>query len=352
MFIVLFGARGAWALDFNDRIDQLIQTYIGVTFPSAAVLVIENSIPTHQRGYGTADLEGNITATAATNYRLASVSKTFTALAIVILAEQGLINYEASITDYLEDFPSYGNNIKIRHLLHHQSGLKDYASRIPNTWTHQITDYDVVEILKLQTETDFIPGSQFCYSNAGYAVLAVIIAQVSKMSFIQFLHQKIFAPLGMQNTDIYKNNVSPHSTNQAYGYTLCSDGQFIKTDQNQVSAVLGDGGIYSSAIDMFHFDQALYHLPMISETSSHKIFTPGQLNDGTITGYGFGWKIGIYRNHRCISHIGSSIGFRSALLRFPDEKFSVFVILNETNTSAYDIATRIVDMYFDLATSK
>lgn len=335
----------AFATGLSEQIDELMLAHVGVTFPSGAVLVIENGAILHQRGYGIADLENNIPATASTNYRIGSVSKAFTALAIVILAERGLVDYEAAITDYLEEFPDYGKQIKILHLLHHTSGIPDYRSLISCTQTEQIKDQDVVEMLREQTSTDFVPGSQFRYCNAGYAVLAMIVERVSGMSFSQFLLQEIFTPLGMCNSAAYENSLLP-LPNRAYGYTQKSKGQFVLTDQDQASTVLGDGGIYSSLTDMFYWDQALYHPLLVSEVSMDKIFTPARLNDGTQSGYGFGWKIGVVNGNRCISHIGSTIGFRSAFLRFPDHKFSVFVVVNETNTLANEISNQIVEMYF------
>ncbi len=344
--VLLFGSTMAFAVDLSERIDQLMQAHTGIAFPGAAVLVVKNGEPIHQRGYGMADLENDIVATAETNYRLASLSKAFTSLAIVILVERGLVDYEAPMTHYLDGFSAYGDDIKIRHLLHHQSGLKDYESRIPTHWTHQLTDHDVVEILSWQSGTDFAPGSEYRYSNAGYSALAVIVSKVSGMSFAEFLHREIFLPLGMLNSVAYEKDISAVS-NRAYGYTSLDKGLFVQTDQNRASAILGDGGVYSSVTDMFYWDQALYSLPMISEASRQKIFTPGRLNDGTSTNYGFGWNIEFWQDRRRISHTGSTIGFRSVFRRFPDQGFSVFIIANQSNVSLCDIADLIADMYFE-----
>jgi len=328
----------------DERIDQLFAEYSRPGVPGAAVMVIKNGQPLHMKGYGLAALAEQRRADASSNYRLASLSKAFTALAVVILKERGLLQYDDPITKYLAAFPSYGAAITIRHLLNHQSGFKDYENLIPGGQQTQVTDADVVDLLRAQTSTYFTPGSQYRYSNGGYATLAVIVAQVSGRSYADFLSENVFAPLAMNHTVAFVDGANSVD-NRAYGYSG-SGSSFQLTDQSTTSAVLGDGGVYSSLNDLYNWDQALYGSQIVTAASWEEIFTPGRLSNGASTSYGFGWQIDTYRDARRLSHTGSSIGFRHALVRFPEKRLTVVVLVNRANVSPWTLADQISDLYW------
>ena len=173
-------------------IDSLMSDYNLANGPGAALTIIENGYIIYSKGYGLANLEEDIPIISGTNFRLASITKQFTAMCIMILQSRGQLNYEQTLTALFPDFPNYGNEITIRHLLHHTSGLRDYFSLIPENVTEQIHDDDVLSIMMEQTSTYFIPGSEYQYSNSGYAVLAMIVEQISGLSFANFLSENIF----------------------------------------------------------------------------------------------------------------------------------------------------------------
>lgn len=327
----------------DERIDRLFRAYDRADSPGASVLVVKDGAVVYQRGYGMADLEAGAGADGATNFRLASLTKQFTAMAIMILKEDGRLSYDQTLTDVVSGFPAYGSRIKIRHLLNHTSGLRDYEDLIPSGQREQLKDADVVRILMRQQSTYFTPGSQYRYSNSGYATLAHVVAEVGGMRFSEFLENRIFAPLGMGGTVAFEDGVNT-VMNRAFGYTASGDG-FARTDQSLTSAVLGDGGVYTSAVDWVKWDEALYTERLVGAATLAEAFTPGRLSSGAATSYGFGWMIDTYRGKRRVHHTGSTIGFRTAVQRFPDERLTVLVLVNRANAAPWDIAAQVADLF-------
>ncbi len=232
------------------QIDSIFSSLKSTSAPGAAVLVVRNGQPVFRRGYGVTDLRTLRLIDAETNFRLASFTKQFTAMCIMLLAHDGKLHYDDHLTDFFPEFPAYGKPITVRNLLNHTSGLPDYedilTAHYPNTHDAQIPqihDAGVLKLLEQQTAGKFAPGTKWEYSNSGYAVLAIIVEKVSGKSFGQFLRERIFNPLKMTNTLAYEKgkNEVPH---RAYGHTKEKDG-WRETDQSPTSAVLGDGGIYT-----------------------------------------------------------------------------------------------------------
>ncbi|MGH8187400.1 MAG: serine hydrolase domain-containing protein, partial [Steroidobacteraceae bacterium] len=237
------------------RIDALMRDYEGQV-PGASVLVVRESVPLVRSSYGLADLEQRTPAMPATNYRLASVTKQFTAAAILLLAEDGRLTLDDGVRKWLPTLPDAAQAVTIRQLLTHTSGLIDYEDVIPESFSGQLKDADVLRLLASQDRTYFAPGTSYRYSNSGYALLALIVERTSDLSFAAFLRKRIFMPLGMGNTVAYEDGQST-VVNRAFGYSS-SGGAWTRTDQSQTSAVLGDGGIYSSIDDLARWDAALY----------------------------------------------------------------------------------------------
>src|SRR5262249_11012920 len=211
--LLLVGSHLASASDANyaEKIDAILAA-AGVkqgNDPGAAVLVVKNGKVLFERGYGVTDLKSLRKIDAHTNFRLASVTKQFTAMAIMLLVHDGRLHYDDRLTDIFPDFPEYARAITIRHLLNHTSGLQDYEDLMPPPDPNlpveqiQIQDAGVLDLLKQQKTTKFTPGSKWDYSNSGYVVLGLIVQKVSGKSFPDFLHDRIFAPLGMNKTLAY-----------------------------------------------------------------------------------------------------------------------------------------------------
>ncbi|MBI1741339.1 MAG: beta-lactamase family protein [Candidatus Koribacter versatilis] len=343
-----------------SQINALFSQFASAREPGCAVLVIKEGKPIFRKGYGVTDLRSLHAIGPETNFRLASLTKQFTATAIMLLVHDGKLRYGDRLTDVFPDFPAHGKAITIRHLLNHTSGLIDYEdimekqyAGVPEEKIPQIKDGGVLELLKQQTGTEFPPGTRWDYSNSGYAVLAMVVEKTSGMSFGDFLRERIFSPLEMNHTVAHekgKNEV----VNRAYGHTRAAN-SWRETDQSSTSAVLGDGGIYTSLDDLEKWDRALSRHTLLTEKEMAPALTPAvaahgaplQKPDGSLAPlYGFGWFLDPYRSHRRYAHYGETVGFRTAIQRFPDDRLTVIVLANRAEVDAPALAERVADLYF------
>ena len=327
----------------DEQIDKLFQDYNSDNVPGASLIIIKDGSPIMIKTYGLAHLDDKIAVQSRTNFRLASFTKQFTAMCIAMLFEKGKLNYEQTLLDIFPDFPAYGSEITIDQIIHHTSGLVDYESLISDSATVQVLDKDVLHMMMALDSTYFKPGSQFRYSNTGYAILAQIVEKISGISFAQFLRRHIFTPLKMTNTVAYEKGISAVE-NRAFGYAV-ENRKFIFRDQSLTSAVLGDGGIYSSVMDLFNWDQALYTNKLISAETIQKIFRPNILTDGTQTNFGFGWRIAEFNGHRRTHHTGQTCGFTTIIQRYHEDKFSIVILTNRDLPMLDDIANKIAELY-------
>jgi CubicO group peptidase (beta-lactamase class C family) len=342
----------------NSQIDAVFDSLKSTNAPGAAVLVVSNGKPVFRRGYGVTDLRTRTLVSPMTDFRLASFTKQFTATCIMLLVHDGKLHYDDHLTDVFPEFPAYGKSITVRNLLNHTSGLPDYEEilmkQYPNTPDDkipQILDAGVLKSLEQQTAGQFPPGSKWQYSNSGYAVLAMIVQKVSGKPFGQFLHERIFVPLKMNRTLAYekgKNEVP----RRAYGHTKEKDGSWRETDQSPTSAVLGDGGIYTSIDDLEKWDRALREHTLLSEAEMQPALTPVEPTKGPATvrsgktiSYGFGWFLDPYQGHRRMYHDGETIGFLTTIQRFPDDNLTVIVLANRTDVDPQALALKVADLY-------
>lgn len=349
-------AHAVWAADPEPaKVDALFAN-IAPSSPGAAVVVIKDGRAVFQRGYGVTDLRTLHQIDEHTNFRLASVTKQFTAMAVMLLVHDGKLRYDESLTEIFPEFPAYGKTITVRHLLNHTSGLLDYEDLMakqygntPDDQIPQIHDAGVLTLLENATTTNFPAGTRWQYSNSGYCVLAMVVERVSGQPFGMFLHQRIFAPLHMTSTLAYekgKNEVP----NRAYGHTPDGHG-FRETDQSSTSATLGDGGVYTSLADMARWDDALQRHTLLSVkemqpalTAVHPTSTPAEENGHPVS-YGFGWFVDPYRGHERMWHYGETVGFRTSIQRFPKDRLTVIVLANRADLSAIELALKTADGY-------
>ncbi len=321
--------------------------------PGAAILILQDGKVVLQHGFGVTDLRSHRQIGEHTNFRLASLTKQFTAMAIMLLVHDGKLTYETPLTDVFRDFPGYGKGITIRHLLNHTSGLLDYENLMPKNFSPdvQIQDAEVLDLLKRQTTTKFAPGTQWDYSNSGYVLLGEIVARTSGAPFREFLRERIFSPLNMNQTIVYqkgKNEVQE----RAFGHSRIK-GAWQETDQSATSATLGDGGIYSSVSDLARWDRALREHTLLTVSETEAWTTPvvvpiGSAVEpgGTPAAYGFGWFLNSYRGHERMWHYGESIGFRTAIHRFTDDKLTVIILGNRNDLNPTELALKIADLHF------
>jgi CubicO group peptidase (beta-lactamase class C family) len=311
-------------------VDDLMKEYDGAG-PGASVLVIQNGRAVISKSYGFANLEERVAATPSTNYRLASMTKQFTAASILVLAHDGKLSLEDPIRTW---FPALPAGISVRHLLTHTSGLVDYEDVMPEGATTQIHDIDVLQLVEQHPETYFAPGTSYRYSNSGYALLALIVERVSGQTFATFLRERIFAPLGMKDTVAFEEGISTVA-HRAYGYSRAGE-TWTRTDQSTTSAVLGDGGIYSSIDDLAKWDAALYE-----DERLRPAFEPATPTDDPNIRYGFGWRI----TGDSIWHTGETRGFRNAIVRFPARRLTVVVLTNRNEGKPYRTALEIAKRF-------
>lgn len=322
-------------------VDSLLVSYNRPDAPGASVVVIRDGKVVVRRAYGMADLERHITATPETDYRLASVSKQFTAMAVMLLAKDGKLRYEQPVRDFLPELPAATQAVTIRHLLNHTSGFIDYEDLIPESRTAQLDDQDVLTMLASKDSLYVPAGTEYRYSNSGYVLLGIIAARVSGMSFPEFLTTRIFKPLGMTASvaHIEGSDTVPH---RAYGYSP-RGGSFVQTDQSVTSATLGDGGIYTNVDDMARWDQALYRTALVDGPALELATTPPQLPVGATTEYGFGWFVDSYRGEKRWRHTGETSGFRNAIHRYPRRRLTIVILTNRSSGEPGAIAERIAD---------
>jgi CubicO group peptidase (beta-lactamase class C family) len=217
--------------------------------------------------------------------------------------------------------------------------LKDYEDLIPPETIIPLKDRDVLALLVKEQEGDFPPGSRYRYSNSGYALLALIVEQVSGQTFADFLRNSIFNPSDMAGTVAFEKGISTVSE-RAFGHSLTDSG-FASTDQSITSSVLGDGGIYSSLTDLAKWARALDKHTLVSLQTMESIFHP-HVNTDEGAAYGYGWFIGTWRGRRMVWHHGSTIGFRTAILRIPDLQLSVIVLANRSDFDAGKFARKVL----------
>ncbi|HEX8820583.1 MAG TPA: serine hydrolase domain-containing protein [Archangium sp.] len=334
-------ARPPPAMDVRT-VDPLFAAYDSPEGPGASVVVIHDGQVVLGRAYGLADLQARTPATPETHYRLASLTKQFTAMAILLLVEEGKLRYDDRVVDVLPGFPVYLREVRVRHLLQHTSGIWDYEAFVPDTQSVQVKDRDVLELLSHADRTYFPPGTAVRYSNSGYAVLALLVERVGGMPFARFLHERIFAPLGMRSTVAHEEGVSTVSR-RAYGYVADSKG-FRPRDQSPTSAVLGDGGIYSSVAELVAWNAALDRHALVSAETQRLAWTPATLPDGSSARYGFGWFIDEDQGRVRLSHHGETSGFTNAIVKYPEQRLTVIVLTNRAGGEPWRIAQRLADL--------
>ena len=318
------------------EIERLMRPYDGEV-PGASLLVLKDGKAVASRGYGRSDLARGIEAGPATSYRLASLSKQFTAAAVLLLAQDGRLSIDDPVRRWLPSLPKAADGIRLRNLLDHTSGVLDYEDLMAVPYAGQISDAGVLGLLEKENRLYFQPGSRYRYSNSGYALLALVVERASGRRFADFLQARIFKPLGMHDTLAYVAG-GPEVPHRAWGYSKTCNG-WERTDQNAYSAVLGDGGIYSSIDDLARWDAALYDDRLLSDASRALAFgrqvQVSELPEATY--YGFGWRVAGDRQW----HSGESIGFRNTIVRWPGQRLTVVLLSNRNDPTPYELAVAI-----------
>lgn len=317
------------------------------TTPGYAAIVLKNNKMLWQKCIGLANLDKKIPITPKTNFRLASLSKQFTAMAILILVERRKMNLEDKLTEFFSDYPAYGNKVSVRQLLTHTAGIPDHEKQLYRTIRpgNEPTMIEALEVLKNRPAPLFLPGSKYQYSDAGYVLLALIIEKVSGVSYREFLKQNIFTPLRMNGSDVL-DQTKPKIKNRALGYKTLPKNKFRLFDYDPLNYIVGDEGVYSSIEDMIKWSRAWNKEMLVSRESLAEAMTPARLVNGEFGKAGFSWLIGIYRGRRIIYQDGTWVGFRNIILKIPAQRLTVIILSNRTDL---DTERRRISLAYKLA---
>jgi CubicO group peptidase (beta-lactamase class C family) len=351
-FILIFGfffnSTAQKKTPVEIRIDSLFKHWDSNESPGCALGIVKNGELIYAKGYGIADLEHDITITASTVFYIASVSKQFITMSILLLAEQGKLNLDDEIQKYLPDFPVYEATLTIRNFIHHTSGVRDYLTLwtlAGNDYMDHIDEEAVYQMIKRQKTLNFTPGEKYLYSNSCYFMLAMIVEKASGQSMKEFAHEYIFKPLKMKNSHFHDNYLHIVK-NRAFSYKPNDkdfDNLIMRFD------LVGSGGLYSNINDLYLWDQNFYKNKLgKGDPELLKIMhEEGLLNNGDSSGYAFALRNGKYRGLKTVSHGGSLAGYRSQLMRFPEQEFSVIILSNLASFKAKMMAQKVADVYLD-----
>ncbi|MCB1561777.1 MAG: beta-lactamase family protein [Xanthomonadales bacterium] len=333
--ILLIG--GALPSSAPIAVESTMDRYDGKV-PGASWLVVKDGQILAMRATGMADLEASVAATTATNYRLASISKQFTAAAILLLVEDGKLRLDDRLRSWLPELPPATASISLHQVLTHSSGLLDYEELMNDQADAQVSDQDVLDILSQANRLYFEPGSGYRYSNSGYVLLGLVIERASGQRLPAYLKQHIFGPLGMHGTLLYEASHGPEVPHRAFGYSDSGNG-WQRTDQSPTSATRGDGGIYSSVRDLALWNAALDNNRLLSASSRELASAEhsrivGEDWDGS---YGYGWRL----TGDTQWHSGETIGFRNVIVRWPAQRLTVIILSNRNDPEPYATALAV-----------
>ena len=334
-----------------DKIDDLLKTKMETRkIPGLSLAVVQNGKVVKIKGYGLANVETETPATPQTVYQLASVTKQFTATAIMMLAEDGKLSIDDSIGKHLDNLPTAWSSVTVKHLLNHISGIKSYTD-LPDIMTQFRKDVTPKEIIKLAGDSpmDFAPGEKWHYNNTGFFLLGLIIEKVSGKPYGEFLQERIFQPLQMTSTRLNVNQdiISKRAT----GYTVQA-GKLRNGDYVSATQPFSAGALVSTVEDMVKWDQALADGKLLKKASFEQMWTATRLSDGKTQNYGFGWSIEDHNGHREIGHGGGIPGFSTYIGRYIEDKLTVIVLANSDQANAQTFANEIAASYVPALTAK
>ena len=338
LWVLLFAASLVWAQDFAAKADEYLNAHRNIRGFMGSVLVARQGQVLLGKGYGFANAEHEVPNTARTKFRLGSITKQFTSMAVAQLAERGKLGFDDSICKFIDNCPDLWKPLTIHHLLTHTSGIWNFTNSPDYTKEWMIPSPPAKTMLKFRDKPlEFEPGSKFSYSNSGYILLALIVEKAAGSSYESFLRKNIFDPVGM--------NDSGHDTFEAIlkyraaGYTM-QGGKLTQAPYHDMSIPIGAGDLYSTVEDLYKWDQALYTDKLVKPETQKKIFTPFKGD------YAYGWMVARRGNRNTIAHGGGINGFSTVIQRFPDERATVIVLSNNITTPAGPIGDGLAAILF------
>ncbi|MDW5285492.1 serine hydrolase domain-containing protein [Alteromonas macleodii] len=322
--------------------DRLFHQFDDINKPGASVAVLQDGEIIFSKGYGSANLEYDIPVTPETMFHVASVSKQFTVFAILLLAEEGKLNFDDDIRQYIPEVPDFGYTITLRHLASHTSGMRDQWNLLRMAgWRLDdvITTEHVLKMVARQKELNFKPGEEFLYSNTGFTLLAEVVARVSGTSFAQFTQERLFTPLNMSNSLFYDDHQKIVS-NRAYSYERNGNG-YKKSVLNFSN--VGATSLFTTAEDLLKWSANFNEPTVGSPAIIEQMNTLASLNNGKTFGGAYGQFISHYKGIKYIQHSGGDAGFRSYLARFPKQNLAIAILNNGADARPWELALQIAD---------
>ncbi len=330
--------------DFSIQVDSLCQQLNTKDKPGVAIAIVKDGETVYSKGFGMSNLEHNIPITPNSVFDIASVSKQFVGFSIALLVEQGKISLEDDVKKYIPEFPDFGHTITIQHLLHHQSGLRDWVSalKLSGVRIEDVVSFEqILDMSYQQRDLNFTPGDQYSYTNTGYNILVEVIQRITKQSYPDWTKIEILDPLEMSNTHFKTLNseVIPNSVNSYYEE---ENTPFFFSPNNLTA--MGSSSLQTTANDLAKWMQNLDN-PKVGQPSTIKLLQKqGKLNSGEITNYAFGVELNEYRGLKRIAHDGGWASFNTYVAYIPEHRFSVVVLFNRP-WWAQDMAQKIIDIY-------
>ena len=332
--------------NLNGQADKLFAMWDRPDSPGCALAVIRDGQIVYKRGYGAADLDHDIPIAPTSVFHVASLSKQFTAMAIHLLAEQGKLSLDDDARKYIPELRGISAKITIQHLLHHTSGLRDqWNLLIMSGWRLSedvVKEQDVLDLVARMKELNFQPGDQHLYCNTGYTLLAVIVKRVSGQSLREFTEANIFKPLGMTRT-FFRDDHTLTVKGQAYAYVNGPHNTFKLSVPNY--DIVGASSLLTTVEDLARWDQNFYDYRVGGQRLIDRMQVTTKLTSGEPIDYASGLVIGRYKGLKVVEHSGGDAGYRSHLMRFPDEHFSVVCLCNLGSTAPGQLARRVSDIY-------
>lgn len=314
------------------------------TLPGASVAVIEDGKVVLAKGYGLSDVEKGTKATEQTIYQLASVTKPFTAMAALLLVEDGKLSLDGKITEILAGLPAAWSGVTVRHLLSHTSGIKSYTDVFGAQKVADSKVFTADEILALVKDAPpvFAPGERYAYCNTGYYLLGMIIEKASGTPYGMFVAERIFKPLGMTSSSL--DDYADARPNRAKGYIL-ADGKSAPAGHTHPSQPFSAGALVSTVVDLAKWDAALTARKLLKPASYDLMWTPARFNDGKASGYALGWQVEPFRTRPRQAHGGGITGFSTFFARYPEDKVTVIVLVNQAGNAGGALANGIAEIF-------
>jgi len=327
------------------RVDEIFKEFTAPGSPGCTAGVYQGGRIVHKGAYGMANLDHDVKLTPGSVFHVASVSKQFTATAILLLAADGKLSLDDEVRKFIPELPDFGQRITIRHLANHTSGIRDQWDLLGLAgWRYSrdlITDDDVLQMLSRQKDLNFTPGERHLYSNSGYTLLAVIVSRASKQSFRDFTTERIFKPLGMDHTH-FRNDFNEVVKDQAYGYARTGTGYRLSVTNFDTA---GATSLLTTVEDLAKWNANFDTGAVGTSSLISGLLTRGVLNDGRPIDYAVGISHGMYRGVPTVSHGGSDAGYRAMFMRFPEQKLGVAVLCNLASANPGLLAQRVADLF-------